>query len=268
MLEKTRTSRPKSSRKYPNRQKKHTYSDDKEAKSLFTQVNKQADQSFRKLKHSVKKLMELTEITIGELAKVKELKQLFEDIRKKNWGDEQKGTKSINLTEKANMDLSQDLQKLFEMKRILASLYLVEQNTLQTKGQTDRNGNNAKILIVDDDPTTIKLISHFLKRANYRIRSSLNGKDGFKKALKERPHLILLDIMMPGMDGFQFLAKVKNEEKTARIPVVILSSLTGEEEILKGLKQGASDYITKPFSPLVLIAKIHKNIEPEKCMYL
>jgi DNA-binding response OmpR family regulator len=74
--------------------------------------------------------------------------------------------------------------------------------------------------------------------------------------------------MMPGMDGFQFLAKVKNEEKTARIPVVILSSLTGEEEILKGLKQGASDYITKPFSPLVLIAKIHKNIEPEKCMYL
>jgi putative two-component system response regulator len=82
-----------------------------------------------------------------------------------------------------------------------------------------------------------------------------------KKALENPPDIILIDIMMPGLDGFQLLARLKKESTTSKIPVLILSSLSNEEEIIRGLKQGAVDFITKPFSPQVLLAKLEKTVD-------
>jgi PleD family two-component response regulator len=120
-----------------------------------------------------------------------------------------------------------------------------------------------KILVVDDDPTTLKIISHFLQKENYRVSTSLSGVDGLKKAFKEDPDLIILDIMMPDLNGFQFLSIYRKDEENVQTPVVILSSLSEETDMLKGLGIGAIDYVTKPFSPQVLMAKIKKAIRSE-----
>jgi CheY-like chemotaxis protein len=125
-----------------------------------------------------------------------------------------------------------------------------------------RPGTNGakKILVVDDDPTTIKIISHFLQKESYEVSSSLSGVEGLKKAFQEGPDLILLDVMMPDLNGFQFLSIYRKVGENARTPVLILSSLSEEADILKGLEIGAVDYITKPFSPQLLMAKIKKSL--------
>jgi len=84
--------------------------------------------------------------------------------------------------------------------------------------------------------------------------------EGLKKAFQEDPDLILLDVMIPDLNGFQFLSIYRNVGENARTPVVLLSSLSEEADILKGLEIGAVDYITKPFSPQLLMAKIKKSL--------
>ena len=115
-----------------------------------------------------------------------------------------------------------------------------------------------KILIIEDDPTTIKIITHILQQHAFEVGFTSDAEEGLKKAFKDMPALILLDIMLPGMDGFQLLSKLQSNDATSRIPVVILSSLSGEKDILKGLEKGATDYILKPFSPQILLFKIKK----------
>jgi two-component system alkaline phosphatase synthesis response regulator PhoP len=116
---------------------------------------------------------------------------------------------------------------------------------------------------VEDEAIIIKSLSYFLLQANYQVSFALNAEDGLSKAQKEHPHLILLDIMMPGMNGFQFLDKMQRMDRIADIPVIILSSLSRESDILEGLGRGATDYITKPFSPQVLLSKINKILKPK-----
>jgi DNA-binding response OmpR family regulator len=124
------------------------------------------------------------------------------------------------------------------------------------KGQ----GTNAseKILIIEDDRTTIKIIAHLLEQHEHRVEYATEAEEGLKKAFKDKPDIILLDIMLPGMDGLQLLSKLQASEETSGIPVIILSSLSGEKDILKGLEKGATDYILKPFSPQILFFKIQK----------
>lgn len=115
-----------------------------------------------------------------------------------------------------------------------------------------------KILIVEDDRTTIKIISHILEQNNFEVAFATDAEEGLKKVFKDKPDLILLDIMLPGMDGLQLLSKLQASDKASGIPVIILSSLSGEKDILKGLEKGATDYILKPFSPQILFFKIKK----------
>ncbi len=115
-----------------------------------------------------------------------------------------------------------------------------------------------KILIVEDDRTTIKIISYLLEQHHYKVLSAMDVEEGLKLVFKEKPDLVLLDIMLPGMDGFQLLTKLRANQQTSRIPVIILSSLSGERDVLKGLERGATDYILKPFSPQILYFKIKK----------
>ena len=122
-----------------------------------------------------------------------------------------------------------------------------------------------KILFVDDDPTVTKIFSHFFAKEDFEVLVATNGEEGLEKTRESQPDIILLDIMMPIMNGFEFLEQKKKEPNIAGIPVILVSSFSQDDEILKGLGSGALDYIVKPFSIPVLVAKVKKvlNIDDE-----
>jgi PleD family two-component response regulator len=113
-----------------------------------------------------------------------------------------------------------------------------------------------KILIIEDDPLTSRLIKHYLKDLKVEIAAFSEAEGGLDYIKFNLPDLILLDLMLPGIDGFQFLNEVKKIKPDQKIPIIIMSSISGEKEILKALELGATDYITKPFSPRIVEAKI------------
>lgn len=115
---------------------------------------------------------------------------------------------------------------------------------------------NKKVLIIDDDDDIISLIKIILEDENYTVLGASTGEDGIKKAIKYKPDLILLDIMMPVMDGWEILKMLRMEDNTRKIPVAMLTCKTDVKDKLTGLQEGAIDYITKPFSPEELIARI------------
>jgi two-component system phosphate regulon response regulator PhoB len=112
------------------------------------------------------------------------------------------------------------------------------------------------ILIIEDDQTTQNIIRHFLEKNGFAVASAGDAEEGLRQARDKPPALIILDLMLPGMSGFQVLSRLKQDAALAPIPVVILSSLTQEDDIMKALTSGAADYITKPLSPIVLVTKI------------
>ena len=128
------------------------------------------------------------------------------------------------------------------------------------------NNNNEKplILIVDDTPMNIRVLGTALKE-DYQIRVATNGEEALEMATKlPVPDLILLDIMMPEMDGFQVLEVLKSLPETKEIPVIFVTALNKEDDEEKGLKIGAIDYITKPYSIPVLKARVKNHIELKK----
>ena len=132
---------------------------------------------------------------------------------------------------------------------------------LSSKAETAESDASRKILIVNRDPNTVRILRYFLEKENFEVFACSNGPDGLKKAARERPDLILLDILIPEMDGHQVLRRLKRDERTARIPVFVLSVLAQEADILKALESGAADYFTKPFSPPIVIAKIRRALQ-------
>ena len=113
-----------------------------------------------------------------------------------------------------------------------------------------------KILIVEDDPDIVEMVEYNLREEGYATVSALNGEDGVNSARSEQPDLIILDIMLPIMDGFEVCRTLKSDDKTSHIPIIILSAKSQETDKVVGLELGADDYVTKPFSPRELIARI------------
>ena len=113
-----------------------------------------------------------------------------------------------------------------------------------------------KILIVDDEKDIVKMLSYNLKKEGYRIVDARDGEDALDLALREHPDLILLDLMLPGIDGLEVCKQLKKEAKTSRIPIIMLTAKTQETDKIVGLELGADDYVSKPFSPKELIARI------------
>ncbi len=206
-----------------------------------------------------------------EILKIRELKKIIETLEKNgsHWDvpsasegseDEELQLRSEDQEERLKLELAQELEKLLIIEHRLESTWPPPAEKKDVAPPLSVTNGLKKILVVDDDLTTVKIISHFLQNEHYRVSISLSGTEGLKKAFLESPDLILLDIMMPDLNGFQFLSIFRKDKDNARIPVVILSSLSEEADVLKGLEIGAADYIIKPFSPQVLIAKIKKNI--------
>ena len=113
-----------------------------------------------------------------------------------------------------------------------------------------------KILIVDDEKDIVKMLDYNLKKEGFRAICAYNGEKALELATKEHPDIILLDLMLPGMDGLDVCKTLKKEEKTSSIPVIILTAKTQEADKIVGLELGADDYVTKPFSPRELIARV------------
>jgi signal transduction histidine kinase len=121
--------------------------------------------------------------------------------------------------------------------------------------------NDKFILVVDDNPTNISVISQALRSVGWRVRVATDGEDALSKAAFSPPHLILLDVQMPGMDGFEVCRQLKADTATAEIPVIFMTALSDTVSKVKGLSLGAVDYITKPFEQAEAIARIRLHLQ-------
>ena len=119
----------------------------------------------------------------------------------------------------------------------------------------------AKILVVDDSPTELKLVADAINKNGHEIMTATNGDDAIKAALGEKPDLIVLDVIMPGKDGFQVCRELKRGENTSSIKIIMVTSKNQKTDEYWGIKQGADLYITKPFNPFELSKSIEKLLD-------
>ena len=110
----------------------------------------------------------------------------------------------------------------------------------------DHDYSRLSVLAVDDIPLNLLLVTKMLSRFNFRIRTASGGQEALDAVAAEKPDLILLDLMMPGIDGFEVIRRLRSDEATADIRIVILSALNSQDDIVKGFNTGADDFITKP----------------------
>lgn len=113
-----------------------------------------------------------------------------------------------------------------------------------------------KILVVEDESDIRKLITYHLLQERFRILETENGEDALELVSREKPRLIILDLMLPGLSGLEFCKIIRQQTATAHIPILMLTAKAGEADRVVGLEMGADDYITKPFSPREMIARV------------
>jgi len=111
------------------------------------------------------------------------------------------------------------------------------------------------ILVVDDEEDILELVRHHLKREGYEVQCADSGEKALKAARNNPVDLIVLDLMLPGIDGLEVTRTLKNDPQTKHIPILMLSAKGEESDVVTGLELGADDYVTKPFSPRILIAR-------------
>jgi len=124
------------------------------------------------------------------------------------------------------------------------------------------------VLIVDDNPRNLQFLGALLTEKGYELGVAQNGTEALAFVKEREPHLILLDIMMPGMDGFAVCASLKKDMRTSHIPIIILTARTEVDDIVKGFAAGASDYVTKPFIAAELLARIRTHLEIKQLRHL
>lgn len=145
---------------------------------------------------------------------------------------------------KAEFDPQEVIEKIKKQLSSLASPQSAV-GSLSPKINTDINPSLFTILLVEDDNFLRDLISQKLKRESFNVIEAIDGEDGVKKTGEHKPHLILLDLILPGMDGFEVLRDIHGNENFKKIPVIILSNLGQKDDIEKGMRFGAVDYLVK-----------------------
>lgn len=121
-----------------------------------------------------------------------------------------------------------------------------------------------RILIVEDEEDIIDLVRYNLEKEGYQVTGVTSGEKALQVIKEKTPDLVLLDLMLPGMDGIEVCRKIKAEPKIAHLPVIMLTAKSEEADIVAGLELGAEDYVTKPFSPKVLISRIRNVLRRQK----
>jgi len=124
--------------------------------------------------------------------------------------------------------------------------------------------HNKQILIIEDEPEIAALQRMNMQRANYDAVVAADGKSAFEAIQKSKPDLILLDLLLPDISGLDICKKLKSDNTTSDIPIIIVSALGDESDIVVGLELGATDYVTKPFSPKILLARVRAVIRRQE----
>jgi DNA-binding response OmpR family regulator len=115
-----------------------------------------------------------------------------------------------------------------------------------------------RILVIEDDPATSRLVDYSLRHEGYEVLRASNGLEGIRMAVSEAPDLVILDVMLPGLDGFEICHRLKGEAATARLPILMFSAKAQEIDKATGLKVGADEYLTKPAAPADIVATVQK----------
>lgn len=226
---------------------------DKEAKIMEDTKILESNNKILKIKENVIKneMVKLEQITKEKTILEEEVKNLKESKKLL--------TAELELTRKELQPLSQELsEKRWKMEQIqgkLKELSIKEENI---------KGNNIKILIVEDNKLTRKVTSSILIKHNFDIIEAENGNSGLNLAQERQPDLILMDLMLPDISGYEVTEKLKKSEQTAHIPVIAFSALNETESIMKAMKAGCCDYLVKPFKIQEFLQKIFKFISSEK----
>ncbi len=119
-----------------------------------------------------------------------------------------------------------------------------------------RPAGSELVLVVDDEPHIVALVAYHLAKSGYRVATATTGNDALEQARRERPSLMILDLMLPGMSGFEVLEKIRAGDQTRDIAVLMLTARREELDRIEGLSLGADDYLTKPFSPQELVLRV------------
>ena len=133
-----------------------------------------------------------------------------------------------------------------------------------TANRTDENEQQPLILIVDDVPENLQVLGTILEAKNYEIAIAANGQQALDLIDDILPDLILLDVMMPELDGFEVCRQLKKTKPTDKIPIIFLTAKTDTDDIVKGFEFGAADYVTKPFNSSELLARVYTHLELKK----
>ncbi len=121
-----------------------------------------------------------------------------------------------------------------------------------------------KALIVEDHPDLLEVLTLQLEKMGFAVVSANTGMEGVTKAVEEKPQLILMDIMMPGMDGREATRRIRSNQETKDIPILVITALTKESQLRECIKAGCNNYIVKPFTPEKLLKKIQTVLDPHK----
>ena len=172
------------------------------------------------------------------------------------------------LKAKAGAYLEQEIRTLKKMQRLLgvpawnagaSGTPAAGESRAQVPDEGRSDSSSArKVLIIMPDPGTMRVLKYFLEKEGCEVLTCSEGPAGVRAAVREMPQVILLDILLPGTDGYQILGQLKENDRTARIPVFVLSVLAQEADVVRAVNGGAADYFAKPFSPQILLAKIRQ----------
>jgi two-component system alkaline phosphatase synthesis response regulator PhoP len=125
-----------------------------------------------------------------------------------------------------------------------------------SRAKAGPEGSAPRILVVDDEDDLLELLRYNLTREGYQVTCVATGEDALRNVRRQAPDLIVLDLMLPAIDGLEVCRRLKGESKTRDIPIIMLTAKSEESDIVAGLEHGADDYIAKPFSPRVLMARV------------
>jgi CheY-like chemotaxis protein len=153
-----------------------------------------------------------------------------------------------NMRDHAMRLVSEGITSIEEVNRVLAEDF----DTLQEAART-----RSRVLVTDDEPITRMLVKLLLERANFEVLEAANGKQAVEIATRERPDLLIVDLHMPEMDGYEAIARLRRDISMSTLPIIVLTSEGGPGVERRVLDLGADDYIIKPFDPAVLLSRVN-----------
>jgi len=143
----------------------------------------------------------------------------------------------------------------------MLKIFINDRSMKRGENVSVNSSSGTTILCIDDDHDILNRLENILTGAGYAVIKATDGKQGIREALERKPDLILLDIVMPGMDGYEICKKIRDNEETKNIPIIFLTAKKEDEDEVKGLKIGAVDYMRKPFHPPIVKSRIRTHLD-------